>query len=75
MIVLTSNKHDDDGEDLLHVGIRRYVSKSDTGETGEGEVEGGHVLGLDGGSTLAVIAVELVRHVSQGVKPSNLGLL
>lgn len=75
MRILTANEHDDDGEDLLHVGVGRDVSESNAGEAGEGEVEGGDVLGLDGGASLAVIAVELVRHVSQGVEPADLGFL
>lgn len=73
--LLTSNEHNDDGEDLLHVRVGRHVPESDAGEAGEGEVEGGDILGLDGGAPLAVIAVELVRHVSQGVQPADLGLL
>lgn len=48
--LLTSNKHDTDGEDLFRVGVWGYVSKTNAGQTAEGEVQSRHVLVFNGGS-------------------------
>lgn len=69
--ILTSNQHDDDGKNLLHVGVGRDIPKSYAGEAGEGEVERGDILGLDGGPAVAVV-VGLLGVAGQGVQPTDL---
>ncbi len=38
IIILTSNQHDADGEDLLGVGVGRHVPEAHAGQAAEGEV-------------------------------------
>lgn len=66
--LLTSNEHDTDGEDLFRVGVWGYISKTNTGQTAEGEVQSGHVLVFNRGSR-----IWKRRYVDTG-KPSTISL-
>ncbi|MEE6523516.1 hypothetical protein FKM82_022456 [Ascaphus truei] len=64
--------HDADGKYLLRVGVGRHVSEAHTGQAAEGEVEGGHILVVDGGPRLQVTAVVWFHDLgAQGVEPAN----
>ena len=43
-MLLTADQHDTNGKDLFAVRIRRYVAKTDTGQTAERKVERSDVL-------------------------------
>lgn len=70
---LTANEHDADRENLLRVGVRRDVPKSDTGQTAECEIERGDVFILSGGSgaDIAVI-ITLSQLIGQIIQPAGL---
>lgn len=68
-ILLTSDKHDADGENLFGVGVGRDVAKTDAGERGEGEVESCYVAGFDRWTAQRVVVIELLSVVSQGIQP------
>ncbi|KAJ8685772.1 hypothetical protein QAD02_021565 [Eretmocerus hayati] len=46
-IVLTSDKHDNDGEDFFCVSIWSYVAKTHGSKAAEGEIEGSNVATLE----------------------------
>lgn len=72
--VLTSNKHDADGEDLFSVRVGGHIPKTDARQRREGEVQSGDVTAPYAGSTLRLIPVFviLVRVVGETFQPSNL---
>lgn len=70
---LTANKHDADGENLLHIGVWRDVPKSDTGETAEGEIKRGDVFILSGGSGADItVVIMLSQLIGQIIQPTRL---
>ena len=72
-VLLTSDEHDADGEDLLGVGVGRDVAEADARETAEREVERRDVLGADRWSARVVAGerVRLLRLTGQLVQPAD----
>ena len=72
-VLLTSDEHDADGEDLLGVGVGRDVAEADARETAERKVERRDVLGADRWSARVVAGerVRLLRLTGQLVQPAD----
>ena len=71
-MLLTPNEHDADGEDLLGIGVWRYVTEAHAGQAAEREVQGRHVLGMLVGPALGVrVAVRAVNAVRQVIQPAH----
>ena len=72
-LVLTSDKHNDYGEDLLVVGVRRNVAEAYRGQAADCEVESTDVFRPDR-RTARIVAGEriwLLRLVGQVVEPTD----
>ena len=61
--LLTANKHDTDGEDLLRVCVGGDIAKAHTGQTTEGEVECGDVLVLNAGTRACVAVIVMFTYL------------
>ena len=71
--VLTSDKHDADGEDLLGVGVGRNITEAYRRETAERKVQSGDVFRPDW-RTAGVVSgerIELLRLLGQLVEPAD----
>lgn len=71
-LILTSNEHDADWENLLWVGVGGYIPESYAGQAAKGEIEGRYILILDGGSWARDwVVVRFPELISQSVEPTD----
>lgn len=73
IIQLTANDHNADGEDLLWVGVWRYITEPYARQTAQGEVKCSDVLVFDWWPRgRVIVVVRLSQLFSQVVQPTSL---